>query len=454
MRTALSTLLLGALAVAAGAQGAPLTLDQAMGLARKSSEALRLSQLALEKSQAALGETRGKALPHVDFQASGSYLLNPPPGYTVNPGDLGVYPGLGKIPLTPFSVGASLHDYFTLTATINQPLFTWGKIRNAIDLASLQVDSAGTDMSARQREIDWQVRRSYFSAVLAHRSQDALHRMRDTAARIASDRQKAFDQGTINKESLLEVKSTLASMDAKLTEAAQSETSALAGLSVLTGQDTDGASLVTDFPDALPALDEQALLALALQGSTDMVAARTRIDQARKKLSVEQGGALLHPDVNLGISLDVSGQEDLPYSGAWSFSNNTWNVDVLVTLGVKMSAFDGLESRNRILQAEKDMDMAGVALSQQAKTVRIQLRQAVEAAVKADAEARSSRSRLEYLQEKLRNAGVALANGQISRDDQETASIQADAAVLDLLLAQFEREEALADIQRITGVRP
>jgi outer membrane protein TolC len=455
------------LAVAAGAQPAPLTLEQALELARKNSEVVRISRLALEKSQAALGEARGKAFPHVDLQASGSYLINPPPGYTVATGALGtltipanaLYAGspavpLGAVPPSPFSVGASLHNYLTFTATVNQPLFTWGKIRNAIDLASLQVDAAGTDMSARQRDIDWQVRRSYFSALLARRSQDALQRMRDTAALVVADRQKAFDQGTINRESLLEVKATLASLDAKLTEAAQSESSALAGLAVLTGQEAGGAALVTDFAAALPPLDEQALLAQALQGSTDMAAARTRVEQARRKLSIEQGGAILRPDVNLGISLDVSGQEDFPYSGAWTFSNNTWNVDVLVTLGVKMSAFDGMESSNRILAAEKDVDMAGVALSQQAKTVRIQLRQAVESAVKADADARAAQARLEYLQEKLRNAEVALANGQASREDQHNAAIQADSAELDLLLAQYTREGALADIRRITGERP
>jgi len=466
-RKACTILILVAQAISVRAQSTPLTLDQALALARKSSEAIRLSQLALEKSQAVLGEARGKAFPHVDLQASGSYLFSPPPGYTVAAGALGsltippnaLYVGspavpLGAIPPSPFNVGAALHNYFSVAATLNQPIFTWGKIKNAIDLASLQVDTAGTDMRARQRDIDWQVRRSYFSALMAHRSREALTHMRNTAAQIVSDRQKAFDQGTINKESLLEVESTLASLDAKLVEAGESESTALAGLAVLTGQETDGAGLATDFRSSLPTLDEQALLARALQGSTDMIEAKTRIEQARHKLAIEQGGAILHPDVNLGVSLAVSGQEDFPYSGAWTFSNNTWNVDVLVTLGVQMSAFDGLASLNRITQAEKDVEMAGVAFSQQAKLVRIQLRQAIEAASRADADARAAQARSDYLEERLRNAGVALANGQISREDEHNAAIQADSVQLDLLLAQYSRETALADIEKITGERP
>ena len=203
-RRAISLLLLLSPAVAVMAEPAPLTLDQAIELARRSSEAIRISRLALEKSLAALGEARGKALPHVDLEASASYLVNPPPGYTVAAGALGTLtlpnptppPMTVPVPIPPsaFNVGAALHNYFSVTASLNQPLFTWGKIKNAIDLASLQVDSAGTSVSARERDIDGQVRRTYFSALLAHTSQDALRRMTDTAREVVADRQKSFDQ--------------------------------------------------------------------------------------------------------------------------------------------------------------------------------------------------------------------------------------------------------------------
>jgi outer membrane protein TolC len=74
--------------------------------------------------------------------------------------------------------------------------------------------------------------------------------------------------------------------------------------------------------------------------------------------------------------------------------------------------------------------------------------------VKADTDAQAAQARYDYLQEKLRNAGVALTNGQASREDQQNAAIQTDSVELDLLLAQYTREEALADIEKITGERP
>src|SRR5208337_4998641 len=71
------------------AQTTELTLDDAYMLARRSSEAVRAKELAVQKSRLALQEAGSTALPHVDLQASASYLVHPPQGYTVAAGTLG-----------------------------------------------------------------------------------------------------------------------------------------------------------------------------------------------------------------------------------------------------------------------------------------------------------------------------------------------------------------------------
>ena len=59
-------------------QGQGLTIEQAQRLASTTSEAIRIRELAVQKSRLAVDEAAGKAWPHVDFDASGSYLVNPP----------------------------------------------------------------------------------------------------------------------------------------------------------------------------------------------------------------------------------------------------------------------------------------------------------------------------------------------------------------------------------------
>ena len=454
-------------AVPGMAQTTGLTLEDACALARKNSEEVHLRELAVQKSRRALEEAGSRALPHVDLQASASYLVHPPQGYTVGAGTLGAITptipagtlgpapiplGSFAIPPQDFAVGAQQHNYFTATASLSQPLFTWGKIRNAIDLASLEVESAGTDLLAQQRDIDREVHRAYFGVLLARDSETVLRRIRDTAAEIAADRQKSFDQGTINRETVLDARANLASIEAKLSEAEQSEATALESLGLLTGTEPKVEDFATGFRTQFPLLDEQSLREKTRASSPSLAASRTRISQAGKKLAMEKGGELLHPDVSLGLQLDFLGQEDLPFS-AWNWNNTTWDWDLVISLGVKMSVFDGLASLQRVRQAEKDVEMAGIGLSLDEKRVGLDVRKAVDAAVKADSDVREKQARTDYAEERQRNARASLESGMASRDEEHAADIQAGSAELDLLFARFTREEALADIARLIGER-
>ena len=466
----LALLVLLCVALPGISQSTGLTLEDAYALARKNSDAVRVKELAVQKSRLAFQEAGSRALPHVDLQASASYLAHPPQGYTVAAGSLGAIspaipagtPPFGNpapiplgsfaIPPQDFTIGAQQHNYFTAAASLSQPIFTWGKIRNAIDLAALAVDAAGTDLLAQQRDMDRDVHRAYFGALLARDSETTLRRIRDTAAEIAADRQKSFDQGTINRESVLEAQADLASIEAKLAEAGQSKATALASLGILTGVEPKAEDLATGFRTQFPLLDEKSLREKARASSTALAASRTRISQAQKKLAVEKGGLLFRPDISLGLTLDVLGQEDLPYS-AWKWNNSTWDWDLVVSIGMKMSVFDGQTSLNRVRQAETDVEMAGMGLSLDERKVGLDVRKAVEAAVKAEGEAREKQARADYAEERLRNARASLENGMASRDEEHGADILAGSAELDLLFTRYAREEALADIAHLTGDR-
>ncbi|HEY9594684.1 MAG TPA: TolC family protein, partial [Spirochaetia bacterium] len=150
-----------------GALNAPtaaLSLDQALDRADRGAEAIRLRELAVQKSRAAVTEAASRAWPHIDLQASASYLVNPFAGYTISKGEFGtltippIAPYTSTFTVTPLptsdvTIGNQLHNYFSAAATLTQPLFTWGKIANAVDLASLQADSAGNDLVAQRRDI-------------------------------------------------------------------------------------------------------------------------------------------------------------------------------------------------------------------------------------------------------------------------------------------------------------
>jgi outer membrane protein len=463
------TAVMACVPLSAAAQVAGITIDQALTLALRGAEAIRLRELALQKARLAVGEATASALPHVDLQASASYLVNPPQGYTVKAGALGSFTpeipantlklgpaiplGSVSMPKNDFTIGAQEHNYFSLSASLSQPLFTWGKISGAISLAGLAADAAGNDLVAQRRDIRREVSRAWDGALLAAGSEEVLKRLSDTAREIVGDRQKAFDDGTTNREAVLQAQSDLAQIAARLVDAEQGRLTSLESLGILTGLDPSTITLASGFHDSLPPLSESDVRESALKLSTDLTASRTRLQQAQKKLSVEKGGSMLLPDVSLGVTVDVTGQEDVPYS-AWSWDVTAWNWDVVISLGVKTSVFDGLSSYSRIAQAQRDVDAAGTAAAQQEKLVRLSVRKAVDAALRAEAGVQEKQAAGELAQERLRNAQASFDSGLVSRADLRGAQIQEGTAALDLLAARYAREEALADVVRLSGENP
>jgi outer membrane protein len=445
-----------------------LTIEKAHELARSDSDALHVKELALQKARLSVDEAASRVWPHIDLQASASYLANPPQGYTLTAGELGSFPlvipfhalgsnpavslGTITIPQTDVTIGAQQHNYFSLAASLEQPLFTWGKIKNAIDVATLQADAAATTVVTQQRDGDRQVNAAYFAAVLAEQSANVLRTLRDTATQIVADAQSALDQGATNKESVLQAQAALATIQSHLTQAEQGQATALESLGILTGLDPAAITLASGFRASLPPLDEPALLEAALASGTEIAAAKTDVSLAQKKLAIEQGGSILLPDVSLGVSFSVTGQEDVPYS-AWDWNNSTWDWDLIVSLGLKMSVFDGLASFSRIAQAQKDVDAAGIGLTARQKQARMDVRTDIEAALKAEADVKDKQAQVDYAVEHLKNAQGSYDVGAGSRSDLHAAQITAGSATLDLLLAQFNREQAVADITRLTGTQ-
>jgi outer membrane protein TolC len=450
-------------------QEVELSLEQACALASVNAEAIRAKELSLSKSRLSISEAQSRAWPHLDVQASASYLFNPPGGYTVSAGELGsISPaipayalgtnqnpiplGTFSIPPKDFSIGSQEHNYFSFALNFIQPLFTWGKISNAIELASLQADAAGAELLIQRRDINREVHRAYFGALLAERSEKVLRNIRDIAAEVLADRRKALEEGSITAAAVLETSASLAALESKLIQAGENARTARESLGMLAGLDAAKTSLSTDFRSLPDEIDEEILRQKAQKESAELAAARVRLLQARKKLAIEQGSASFRPDLVLSMSLDVTGQEDLPFS-AWTGINDTWNWDLIVSLGVKMNAFDGMASTLRIGQAEKDVEMAGIGLSQQEKLVRLGVRRAVEGAVTAIAAVREKRAASAFAEEGLRNAKAAFATGAASRDELHGAELLGGSAELELLLARFALEEALADLERQTGSR-
>ena len=100
-----------------------------------------LGQLRAEVNQAKIGVMGAKSnyFPKIDFSASMSWFLNPLDDIRLKQGELGIVeiPNVGSImlPLEDYKLYDGQDDsYYRFVFTLEQPIFTWGKIPAAVKL--------------------------------------------------------------------------------------------------------------------------------------------------------------------------------------------------------------------------------------------------------------------------------------------------------------------------------
>ena len=437
------------------AQQQSLTIQQAVDLARKNADAVKAQGYVAASARLGIDEARAAMLPSISLRASGAYLPNTDQGVTVKQGSLGSIsiPGVGSLQFpsqdtTINQYKAQDHGYYQGSAEFSQPLFTWGKIRSAVDLATLQSRLADTDLAKARHDAVRDANRAYYGAVLAGQSKAILAELKDLAASILADRRAAFDQGQVTREQVLAAEADLADVSEKLVEATENEADARESLSILTGSDIATTVLSSDFRESAPVPDETELAAQASNASDAVAEARTRLEQARRKMALEQGSQMLLPDLSIIVDASAAGQT-LPWlNGNWT---DSWNWNVTVGIGTKINVFDGGASWAKAGEAEKDVAAAAAAVSGEENAAKLDARRASSALRRAQAAASAKQAKEAWAAEALKNAELSAEAQVISRQELNAARIQEATARLDLLLSRYDVEQGIADIERLLG---
>ena len=434
-----------------------LSVDEAISLALERSESVRIKLSDEKRATYAISEAKSKLFPTFDVNASASYMTDPQEGITIRRGSLGYSPAFGSE--TPVSfpdrdyviVEDSERTFFNISGTITQPIFTWFKIKNAIDLATIERNVARYNTLATKNELVQEIRTVYFGALVALESTRILEQALSTAAEIVEDQQRSYEEGLINLQVLLQAKSRQVVLESQVVQSLESYASALEALAMLTGIETPQLALTTDFRTQLPELDEDSLKTSAIQRSIDVRIARARLKQAQKYIEIERGGSILLPDISLVVTVDISGQR-VPVIGANWIEN--WDTNIILTLGTKVRLFDSFQSHWKIRQAEEQERMALLGLAQMEQGLNLLVRKTIEKTRLAFSHVQKFKVILTEMQEQYKNARVSFENELITRSEERGARILLLSTELEYLFSLFNFEIALTELEYAVGKHP
>lgn len=438
-----------------GASGAALTLDEALEAAYEYSGQLTIINLDLREKEYALDEAKARRLPTVEMQASATLMSNPQEGIVIRKGELGYQPSFQSEAPVPFPDQDYIlmedyeHTYFKVKTTVDQPIFTWGKLKHAVELARRDVRSAAVRRNNTEGEVKKQVRQAYFGIIFTRQAFAKVREVLDILSRMTKDRENEYREGVINLQTLLEAEKNRAGVETRFAEIEQASTKAEQGFFLLTGIDPEGRTFSTPLSAGIDLpTDPETLAERTTAASPEVRELSLTAEQAELYRELEGKTGQFRPDFFLRLGVDITGQR-IPIFGAnWT---DTWDVNFLVTLGTKLTLWDSGQSAAERKQAAVKAYRAREGLRQTIDSTKLAINAAADSVVLAYRQVQEGEAGLLLAKERYKNARVSYENDLLTRGEllgAEAAMVQAE---VELLSVELNYQHAKAELDYLTG---
>jgi HAE1 family hydrophobic/amphiphilic exporter-1 len=339
----------------------PLTLREAISLALSRNPEVLLAQEQLEELKGKTTEVRADAFPRVSLQGLGLRLRDPS---ILNSSSFDGLPQEFRDALVPQAA-----NLFDLGLSVKQPIYTAGKVRNAIRLAEEGQKEKEAELEAVRKHVAFKVFKAFHDLLLAAANLDvigATYEQRKKHLELARSR---FTLGVATEIDVLRSEVHVANTEPELIRAknrVRLARSALNNLLVISIEaSTQPANKLEFHPWLAPNLEEMQLQ--GLRERPEVIAARLRVNEYRLLVSLAQAENKLSVDME----------------GRWGYSTrdpkNIFDSDFTrwnVTLNFKLPFYDGGRKAGLLAQARSRVRAAEQSLSQLENNIRLEIKAA------------------------------------------------------------------------------
>jgi len=210
-------------------QTKPLTLEEAVLLARSHNRDLKQAEVEIHKQKEAFSEAKTQRYPRFDAYVLASELLTPL-DFTIRSGTFGTFPATGPVPAKDSVIHTPARPVAITSVTVTQPLTQLFRINLSIKEQKLAADLSKQSYFEREHELVNEVRRAYYAILQSQSELESQHallvyleelqqltgrRLQQEAVlkadslRIAAQRTRALYQLTVIRDALADQKEAL-----------------------------------------------------------------------------------------------------------------------------------------------------------------------------------------------------------------------------------------------------
>jgi len=389
-----------------------LDLSGALARARADNPQILASRAAVAEREGLITATRADALPQLtlggDFtRIRDVSILNSGIGANID----AFFPGI----TTDMLVGA--RNIYTTSATLTQPLFYWGKLGKAVEVAEMGKQEAAYAYSATELDVLHGVARAYLAVLAARVDLDVVETRQKTAERFLEDMKAKEEAQTVTQLDRLRAESEFLAVRPENLQADANYRRALELLNGQLGQ------------------DPRTPLTLAELGRPELrdvkaLAERSEVSRLKQQESMYQANdQIIQADLRPKFDFSASyGFQTATSDNQFHDPYDTWRVSVTL----KFPIFDGMRTSGKRAQNR--------AQQEQVRQSRVNLERAI--AVEKTTAERELQKTVQFAVAARKAYDAALEALRISRESFDQGLITS------YELLQTERTERLQESQR------
>jgi outer membrane protein TolC len=425
-----------------------LTLQESIDIAMTENLSMKTAEEKVETAKQKVNEARAAFMPVVS--ASGSYTYFgelPTMEFDFDASMLGLSPELMQMmgggqdqpqaqeqESEPPEIPMGEEDTYQVGVSIQQPIFTWGKIYNNYKQSRLSLEASKQEFEATRQQVVLDVTTAFYGVLLTEKlvkvTEMAVSQV-EAHVKIAQD---LVDAGVATNFDLLRAKVQLANINSQLIRIRNALKLSKNGLKNAIGMDLDaqigvGGELTYHPLD----LNLAELLESAMADRPELKQLQLQELIGEKFVSLAKAGN--KPSLALVGNYDYQSNAETPgdiFDGdEWK---NTWNI----TLALQIPIFDGLATRARVKQAKSGLRQIQIGKEQLSDGIDLEVRVAFFGFQESKELLKAQEETVQQAEESLRIANLRYRNGMIT-------NVELMDAELAFTQAQTNRFNALHD---------
>ncbi|NIM98836.1 MAG: TolC family protein [candidate division Zixibacteria bacterium] len=402
-----------------------LNLDECLQIAYQNNKTLLQLQEQINAAKYKMGEARSGFFPELSF--SGTYTR------------LGRVPAF-DLPGTTMKAEFGTANNYNLRLSLQQPLFTWGRIKNSYDISKYGLSLSQEEYRKNQQQTKFNVTNLFYNILLANElikvREESINRIEDHLRTV----QERYDKGYASEFDVLRVRVQLANAKPPLVQAKNVYQLTLDNLKNLLGISLrDSVNLEGTLEFVPIQVDQIQAEEFAFENRSELKLIQEQKGIGRKALALAKAGN----------KPSLFGSANYEYKRPY-YSEDKWKTDWNFNLALSFPIFDGFLTRSKVRGAKSHLKQVDITENQIQDLIRLEISQAISDLNLAQENILSQQENVKQAKESLRIANVQYQKGMLTNlelMDTEFALTVAETnhlqALSDYLIAKASYDKAL-----------